>query len=640
MAAVTTKKPGGSMAVQLTFPEVATELRATTGNTYGMLPSVGIPEARAFVGGDFFAALQLQRKADADAMANAKVQSTKSSERRYLTNPHGANALPAPVLSQRVFANPSLGLYTPYSARNDGSVSAPFSLSSPFVGGVLRSAEGQAYGKSKLMDRINQLNAIQSAKNEMLTGMPSTTARPSPDMAARPTAAEGPLVGNLTELNLLLSQIETEILAPSVEYTAAEREAAQSFREGVRAAVRGAPQAEAAARMAASRLRGVQAVNDRPELNLGSNINRFTQLLFRTAPEMNEDELSYLYSRIQNINTLLESALDPDANLEETNQRTYNVFTTISNIMRSTEDYLQKMVEARETNKDPRALARISSALVKQFQFNKSMNDVSREIAMNPGQAVETAAKDNQRKEEIARRYGVIAQRQREGLNAVMEYEDGFDRGAGNAEDDEFAAEQPLMAAEVAAGRRPFNPDVRQRFGNQSGQFFERNGGRAFGFFGEAQAEDMAEAERRMGLPEGFIEPMGAAEAGPQVQPLLERREFGVPDVRVDRGRPLRMEDVEAMPEAERQARARAIEQRQAQRARMEEANRRIGIPGFIEPMGQGRPRKVRGKGKPKADPRVKMAMKLRGKGKSLREIGKDMGVSHTTISKLLKKGV
>lgn len=129
-------------------------------------------------GSDFQAEWHKQKKADADHMANQKVKSTIMANVRAYTAPHNMPDQPKAVLGQRKFANGSMGSIYSHSTRLDQpSEGAPFvqipnsSEVSPYEskglsGGVLRSLTGQTYGYTKLQDRIQQLNDIQSAKQE------------------------------------------------------------------------------------------------------------------------------------------------------------------------------------------------------------------------------------------------------------------------------------------------------------------------------------------------------------------------------------------------------------------------------------------------------------------------------------------
>jgi hypothetical protein len=178
MAAVTTKKPGGDFAVQMTFPKIFSEEYAALGlplgyASFGSYPATQIPR-----GGldDVQDAYYEQKRIDADRMAMAKVMATRNAEDYYLRSNNGY-LLPKPVLSQRVFANPSMGsggmggdLYSARLTAPDPR--APFTLTARGLhGGVLRTAEGQRWAARAQQARVQQLDAIDSAKAAFETGV-------------------------------------------------------------------------------------------------------------------------------------------------------------------------------------------------------------------------------------------------------------------------------------------------------------------------------------------------------------------------------------------------------------------------------------------------------------------------------------
>lgn len=165
MSAFGTKKKDGDEAVQLTFPAVYSRQYARDRTPLEFVRKASVPSVTPYAGTDFQANYHQQKMADAHRMAKAKVTSTQNMKTRAFSSHQGYFGMPAPVLAQRKYANPSYGMDIVSSARRDGSVPAPFTLKEEGLsGGVLRSAEGQAYGKARLMSRISQLNAIESAK--------------------------------------------------------------------------------------------------------------------------------------------------------------------------------------------------------------------------------------------------------------------------------------------------------------------------------------------------------------------------------------------------------------------------------------------------------------------------------------------
>ena len=158
MAAFGTKKQGGELGVQLTFPQVF--------EAFYNHPSMYYPQETGgaldiSVGHDFQANYHEQKRQEANRSVMNGLQARRTQDRLLLTG-HQNYHLPKPVLSQRRFANPSLGTTGFSSARQDGSVAAPFSLVQELTGGVLRTAEGQGYIQRKRMERIAQLDRIDA----------------------------------------------------------------------------------------------------------------------------------------------------------------------------------------------------------------------------------------------------------------------------------------------------------------------------------------------------------------------------------------------------------------------------------------------------------------------------------------------
>lgn len=142
-----------------------------------------------------------QKREDANRMVNAKVQSTMNSRVRYVTTLHGMGDLPKPRLGQRRFANPSNGAYIVAPARQN-LTNAPFNFvgsEAQFSGGVLRTTEGQAYGRRLLLSRVEQLNAINAEK----TDFASQSRGPSSTGAMTESFNRGDVTPEI-ELNLML----------------------------------------------------------------------------------------------------------------------------------------------------------------------------------------------------------------------------------------------------------------------------------------------------------------------------------------------------------------------------------------------------------------------------------------------------
>jgi len=171
MAAFGTKKKGGDVAVQLTFPQV---FQSVYDHPMMYYPQGHGGALDVMVGNDFQANYHEQKRQDANRSVMDGLQARRTQQRLLLTG-HQNYHLPKPVLGERRFANPSMGAVGFSSARQDGCVDAPFRLmEASLTGGVLRTAEGQGYIQRKRMERIEQLDRIDA----LASGQQVTAAAP------------------------------------------------------------------------------------------------------------------------------------------------------------------------------------------------------------------------------------------------------------------------------------------------------------------------------------------------------------------------------------------------------------------------------------------------------------------------------
>jgi hypothetical protein len=276
-----------------------------------------VSKPETFWSGDDFQSLWHEQKMkDAHYMANAKVRATTLHNIYAETNPHGYK-VPKPVLGQRKYANPSNGnqaIYFPrpspsYEGGSDGEL----------VGGVLRTAVGQAYGKSKLNDRVAQLNQIAEAKQLFQLSAPTSMATPAERMAA-PRFAE---VGSEVELNLLLQSVLDAIAGSD------GGEHLSSF-----------------------------AYND---------ATRALSLMFRLVPEKPEEVIDDTLQKVNPILDNLRSLLDPDV----APSRNQQVAMTLYELFERIEKYLKGMEEGR--NRPINERIALSKNLVRSLGFAKMM---------------------------------------------------------------------------------------------------------------------------------------------------------------------------------------------------------------------------------------------------------------------------
>lgn len=174
MAAVATKKPGGDMGVQLTFP---LNFQRAFDAGFGYFPSDLGPDIDLFVGQDFQSKYHDQKRLDANQSVMNGLQANATAERLLMTGPHNYH-VPKPVLGQRRYANPSYGAEALVSTRRDNGAEAPFRViegtdvmmgmppmmgaGQNMVGGVLKTAQGYDFYRGQLDDRIEQLNRINA----------------------------------------------------------------------------------------------------------------------------------------------------------------------------------------------------------------------------------------------------------------------------------------------------------------------------------------------------------------------------------------------------------------------------------------------------------------------------------------------
>ena len=169
MAAVATKKAGGDMGIQATFPYVFNHL-FEGGTAY--FPSDSGSQYDIMVGTTFQSEYHELKRLEANQSVINRGINNRSAVRKLLTGPHNYH-VPKPVLGQRLYANPSLGDNSAHSTRRDNGAAAPYrtievasaeSLGSMggMRGGVLTTREGYDFYKSQLDRRIGQLNDMDA----------------------------------------------------------------------------------------------------------------------------------------------------------------------------------------------------------------------------------------------------------------------------------------------------------------------------------------------------------------------------------------------------------------------------------------------------------------------------------------------
>jgi hypothetical protein len=356
------------------------------------------------------------------------------------------------VLGQRVFANPSNGALQIPSGRQSHS-DAPFHFadgsayeSQHYTGGVLRSSQGQAFGKKVLLDRINQLNDIQTASQSFITGsMTDNGLRLGTDSMVM---SNFPQAGGL-ELNLLLQSIIDATMGGDM---------------------------------------GGEHLN---RLDM-SNCFKAITLVFRSVPTLQNDEITDILAKVDLVLTNLQGLLDPDENTTLSAQ-TREIALSLDVLFTKLKTYLEKMMATngevrqttffnpltqqnetqdvlvptdRGTTLSPSERAKLSSNLITSLGFSKLLR-------WNPAQyndLLSTADRDRlmspqQRQSYRSGDFGV------DGDGDDQDDDDRFDRPGRPREDTQHDDETGRERNE-----RDFDPDHRDSFGFNSGLFFNPDG--------------------------------------------------------------------------------------------------------------------------------------------------------------------
>lgn len=405
-----------------------------------------------------------QKRQDADYMAGAKVRATQLSRMRYVGTPHGRGLLPDAVLAQRQFANPNNGALTNASGRQNHK-NSPFpyadgaDYTSQFVGGVLRSAQGQAHGIARLRDRVGQLNAIATAKADFASGTMPTSSGVS-TQSVPPSAAGSPAI----ELNLLLQGIQDACVSGTGEMAAG----------------------------------GTKL--DKFDL---SSASRALGLIFRLAPEGDSDFLEDTQAKVQNILELLNGLLDPDMDSAGMTASAKETALSLQTIFTRLDVYLTRMIGGapvvrQETRFNPLTGQQETTNILSQQQGeNLSIPErvaLSKNLVSSLGfsKMLKYAVNDNPS--------GLLSEAQRDNLFTAQQHQryeqgdmddddddddDRFDRPEGPREDEAHETETG-----VSRSARDFDTDERQVFGFNSGMYYPRNGRGEDEYFGEAEANE------------------------------------------------------------------------------------------------------------------------------------------------------
>jgi hypothetical protein len=486
MSAVATKKYSND-ALNLGFPTAYRRVTKDSPREY--FPEVQ-REAQLYVGNDDAQQLREDRKRDADYMAKARVLASRSSTIRYLTTAHGAGAMPPAYLGQRKFANPTFGFLSGSSARLDTGL-APFAEiqtgngQSALLGGVLSSAQGQQHGKTQLMARVAQLNAIESAKDALLSGQQA----PATGTETMPTQEGQTAMSPLIELNFLLQGIEDAVIsgiAPGID--------PQDEDEGMM-------EEERLARQASSALEGIGTLSR----GTFESTRRAMLLLFRLAPILDAQQLAGFQSKMESILQNLDGMLDPDQQSRfagRVNGQNLQSALSIQVLFTRLVAYVREMIGG--VNLQPRERLALSKALVKQLKFERGLKygtvpDYDLNLVSDARQNAMKAAQDEALFTPTGRFFRPDPYEGYEG-ETVSGYS-----GQGRSRED---AQHPGL---VRGGNDviEFDADGRQTYGYNAGDFYP-SGGRDAAWFGEMLGNTVRPGGQQLPDQKYRVEPKGS----------------------------------------------------------------------------------------------------------------------------------
>jgi hypothetical protein len=506
MAAIATEKVQ-STALNLGFPHAYASVYAAARKPTAYFPSFAAP-SQPYVGDADIQALRLSRKAEADFMANAKVRATNVSDARYTSSPHGRGFIPKPVLGQRVFANPSNGDSSIYSTRQNHA-SAPFHFVDSLAGysqkvaamngGVLRTREGQIYGKEMLNRRVGQLNKIADAVREVGKAPEKTTTGPIPG------ALPGDVEQTKIQLNLALQQLTdganeaqaamNRLIAEAEDEDDDEDAAERAREEGDDEVADELDENDADIAAALRKLNAV--VGNVTQFGFGQ-IYTILRLLFVLAPVMSEDDLNDVNRKVSAVNAVLEEVADEVGvfvrrygDRAVRNVSIENMLSLSAMLVRMTA-YTDEMVKGVNRPENERRIQ--SNALIKSLKFGKDLKRTGTPFLTG------LVHPDEQNQIRLAQN-AILAEEPEEYVGRGKGSRRGFSRRGNVREDDE----QPNVERGERSG---FSANPREAFGYASGEWYASNGRDSAAFFNQPSGSKNSngpgwEAIKTMGKPLG-----------------------------------------------------------------------------------------------------------------------------------------
>jgi hypothetical protein len=445
---------GASDDLQLGFPSAYESRYAAKKLPLRNYPTVVASRPDIMVGNDAQAVWHQLKKRDADYMSNAKVESTILMNKRSNSSAHGYYGMPKAVLGQRIFANPSNGALTSGIARETYD-SAPFHLSNAipagpgdntesFRGGVLRSAEGQAYGKQKLMDRIPQLNKIEEERQKFLAEAFFSQEATMPGVRFADSLVNMTVgVPKISDIMVNLQRI-TDLLMGADIMTHTE-----------------------------SGFRSADAIFKETRKVMGAVIG--------LGPTSNASQLAEVLGFLQRITGLLDATLMPGQTEgpfgdQNANTQAKETFLSLQVIYKDLEEYVRGCVDGAD--RQPRDRLALSKNLIGSLGISKSMDLAS----MRSSEALAVASR----------------------IGGPQERQEAINIGS----NERFSSPSRTRREDSEHGTRPAPSDSnwgdsnRAEFGYRSGDYFP-TGGRDVGYFGEEATAygTMAEPEEESDRP-------------------------------------------------------------------------------------------------------------------------------------------
>lgn len=411
---------------QITFPSVYESVYKGVGKGFRYYPTVVGGSADLPEGDDFQSQWHQQKKKDADFMASQKVLSTQHMNARAFSSFNGYYGMPKPVLGQRKFANPSGGSVQVSGRLTDSS--APFHWSDAgsmsgmeLSGGVLRSTQGQEYGKKVLLSRIAQLNAIDASKQNFANNLPTPAISTADRSASTQRPSDGdPASGDVREgLKIELNQLLRAI-----------SDALEGGPEGLRL----------------SRFNYADAT-------------RMLAILFRLAPRVDVEDLEGLVGDVSNTLEDLIALTDPDNTTIQPDTRA--IAASLAELYANVREYLRLMLRGANLSTSERIA--LSKNLVKSLGFSKL------------GQQTPTNVQFAQEFEDI---------NSGEEFTQEAQSREDTDHGT-TTTSSSSSSSSGARGLPVRQPRDGFDSDERTEFGRNSGSYYPSGGRPAAEYFGE-----------------------------------------------------------------------------------------------------------------------------------------------------------